>query len=564
MTTMAWLRWMIGVLTLSFGITLATPAHAITGIPLSVCVRPAAAGMTPAALFRKPSTFDCTTTQTRFGGGDFWVLSSALPTADPQAHDVRIGSTWVDRITLFVLYADGSIRHTGFTHRTAGPLLGLGPVIVQPLPAHDAPPVRLLWHVENTANLRGIILGPTFATHQESANAEIVLAAVYGAFGGMAVALIVYNLALWGALRHAFQPAYCLLVLCLLAYAFTSSGALGQIVPTMDNNDRQRLNAVFLAASAASALWFARMFFEKPVFDGWLRPGSNVVIAALLATSAMWATAAPWHFRTLDTMLAGAYLALLTLVPVILWRAWRLRSNFLWLFAIAWGAPIAVATMRVANAFELMPWSFWLDNSTILSMALEALLSSLAIAYRIRLLSVDRDEAREQEIAARLLADTEPLTGLLNRRAFLSRAIGRPGDQLLLIMDVDHFKRVNEAIGHDGGDEVLRVVARVLRNAVPPDALVARIGGEEFAILVDAPEPGSVACTLPETILDRLRSQRMPFDIKVTASIGSCTGPLLRDADWKTLYRSADRALFAAKGDGRDRSRDAAALPIAA
>ena len=64
----------------------------------------------------------------------------------------------------------------------------------------------------------------------------------------------------------------------------------------------------------------------------------------------------------------------------------------------------------------------------MMAMAVEALLSSLAIAYRIRLLSRERDEAREQEIAARLLADTDPLTGLLNRRAFLragDRARGR-------------------------------------------------------------------------------------------------------------------------------------------
>ncbi len=549
---------MIGALALGFGLALAAPAVAITGTPLSVCVRPALTGQTPAALFASPAGFDCTTSQTRFGGGDFWILSQRLPAIEGDDDTVRIGSTWVNRVTLYVQYADGAIRQTGFTSRTAGRLLGLGAVIVQPIPRHDAAPVRLLWHVEGAANLRGLILGPALADHDQRDTTEILLAALYGGFGGMAIALIVYNLALWGALRQAFQPAYCLLVLCLLAYALTSSGALGQMLPALDNNDRQRLNALFLAGSAAAALLFARTFFERTVFVGWLRPASTVVMAALLVTGSIWATFAPWRFQMLDMLLASAYLALLMLIPAVLYRAWRERSNFLWLFALAWSVPIAVAALRVANAFELLAWSRWLDNSTILSMALESMLSSLAIAYRIRLLSVERDTARVQEIAARLLADTEPLTGLLNRRAFLSRAIGRPGDQLLLIADVDHFKRVNETIGHDGGDEVLRVVARALRNAVPPEALVARIGGEEFAILVDA--ANAIA---PETVLAALRRQRMPFDIAVTASIGSCTGPLLRDADWKALYRSADRALFAAKAAGRDRSRDAS-LSVAA
>ncbi|MBC3943096.1 diguanylate cyclase [Sphingomonas sp. DOAB1063] len=550
---------MIGALALAFGLAVAAPAIAVTGTPLSVCVRPALPGQTAAALFAEPTGFDCATPQTRFGGGDFWILSQRLPTIDDDDATVRIGSTWVNRVTLFVLYADGSIRRTGFTSRTAGRLLGLGAVIVQPLPRHDATPVRLLWHVEGAANLRGLILGPAIASYDQRNTTEILLAALYGGFGGMAIALIVYNLALWGALRQAFQPAYCLLVLCLLAYALTSSGALGQMLPGLDNNDRQRLNALFLAGSAAAALLFARTFFERDVFVGWLRPASTIVMATLLFAGLVWAAFAPWHFHMLDTLLASAYLTLLGLIPVVLYRAWRARSNFLWLFALAWSVPIAVAALRVANAFELLAWSIWLDNSTILSMALESMLSSLAIAYRIRLLSVERDTAREQEIAARLLADTEPLTGLLNRRAFLARAIGRPGDQMLLIADVDHFKRVNEKIGHDGGDEVLRVVARALRNAVPPNALVARIGGEEFAILLDA--TNAIA---PDAVLDRLRSQRMPFDIVVTASIGACTGPLLHEKDWKLLYNCADRALFAAKAAGRDRAREAPPVSIAA
>ncbi len=559
MERLAWLRWMIGALALGLGLALAAPAFAITGTPLSVCVRPALTGQTPAALFAQPRGFDCTTPQTQFGAGDFWVLSQRLPAISAENHTVRIGSTWLNHVTLYVLYGDGAIRHTGFSSRTAGRLLGLGAVIVQPLPSHDAAPIRLLWHVEGAANLRGLILGPAIADHEQRDSTEILLAALYGAFGGMAVALIVYNLALWGALRQAFQPAYCLLVLCLLAYALTSSGALGQMIPGLDNNDRQRLNALFLAGSAAAALLFARTFFERDVFVGWLRPASTIVMATLLFAGLVWAAFAPWHFHMLDTLLASAYLTLLGLIPVVLYRAWRARSNFLWLFALAWSVPIAVAALRVANAFELLAWSIWLDNSTILSMALESMLSSLAIAYRIRLLSVERDTAREQEIAARLLADTEPLTGLLNRRAFLARAIGRPGDQMLLIADVDHFKRVNEKIGHDGGDEVLRVVARALRNAVPPNALVARIGGEEFAILLDA--TNAIA---PDAVLDRLRSQRMPFDIVVTASIGACTGPLLHERDWKLLYNCADRALFAAKAAGRDRAREAPPVSIAA
>ena len=555
------ITWFISAVAMMIMMFGSTPAEARTGRSLAVCLLRATPELSAPDLFRTPSRFNCTTPQSSYGSGNFWVLSEVLPTDLTRVPDLRArtASVWQNRVTLYVLYADGAIRRTGFTSRTSGRHLTIGATLSLTLPPHDARPVRLLWHVEGAANLRGVVLGPSLATASEEAESEIMLSALYASFGGMAIALLVYNLALWGALRQAFQPVYCVLVLCLLGYAFSSSAALGQLVPSLDNNVRLRLNVCLLATCAGMVLVFARAFFERRVFDGWARPASNVALAMLAMTGIAFTVLAPWQIYWLDRLLTLSYLPLIGLVPTILYRAWRVRSNYLWMFALAWGVPILFASLRIANALGLTSWSFWIDNSTMISMMLEALLSSLAIAYRIRLLSVERDKAREQEIAARLLADTEPLTGLLNRRAFLDRAIGRSGDQMLLIADVDHFKRVNETIGHDGGDEVLRVVARVLRNAVPPDALVARIGGEEFAILIDATTP-----VLPETILERLRSQRMPFDMTITASIGCCTGPLLREPDWKALYRSADRALFAAKGAGRDRCRDAGILPIAA
>ena len=280
-----------------------------------------------------------------------------------------------------------------------------------------------------------------------------------------------------------------------------------------------------------------------------------IVCGLVLGCAVLYVVAAPWRAKLLDQIYASSFVLLLGITVPVLYRAWALRSNYLWLFAIAWAGPIALATVRILNNFGMIAYSFLVDNSTLIAMAIEALTSSLAIAYRIRLLSVERDEAREQEIAARLLADTDPLTGLLNRRAFLARAIGRAGEQTLLVIDIDHFKRVNETIGHDGGDEVLRVVARALRAAVPPEALVARIGGEEFAIVntINTGPP-------PARVLDALRAERMPYDVAVTASIGVCTGSLARETDWKLLYRRADQALFAAKAAGRDRARNASAI----
>ncbi|MEO9130474.1 MAG: diguanylate cyclase [Sphingomonas sp.] len=535
---------------LATGATSAAPAAAqtwIAGRPVDVCVTPAKPDMKARALFAEDARFNCDTKQTAFGSGDYWVLSAPVNITGPA--DIRSGSLWQERMTLFALYADGAIVSAMTDGHAATRHMQLGAIIQRELPARAAPLVRLLWHIEGSANLRGIVVGPRIATPAESADANLVLGIMYAAFCGLCIALLVHNLALWGALRHSFQLAYCAMLAGLLTYAVSSSGALAWAWPDLVNNDRLRINYASVGVSAMAAMLFARTFFEPRVFAGWLAKACNLIFVAMTATVLMLVTLAPWRIALLDYVFTLVFVGQLGIVVPILWRGWRTRSNYLWMFAIAWATPIIFACLRVANALNAVSWSFWLDNSTILTMTVEALFSSLAIAYRIRLLSNERDEARAREIAARLLADTDPLTGLLNRRAFLRHAIGREGDQTLMLADIDHFKRVNETIGHDGGDEVLRVFARTLRQAVPAAALVARIGGEEFAIV--AP---TVIGVDPEDILARLRAGRMPFDLKVTASIGACTGPLMKEADWKVLYRGADRALFEAKADGRNRA----------
>ena len=554
----ATIRRIVTALLLLLASISATPAMAATGTPLRTCLLPAVAGESAAALFVAPRRFDCTTRQTDYPAGDFWVLSQPLPITAQAPLYVRQASLWQDRTTLYVRYADGAIRHTDFTSATTGRHLMLGAIIQIALPRHHARPVQLLWHIEGTLNRRGVLVGPALVDARAADRAETLMAALYGAFAGMCLALLVYNLALWAALRQAFQPAYCLMVVCLLAYAFSSSGLLGQWT-AIDNNDRQRLNYVLLAWSAVAAVIFARAFLERRVFDGWLRPYSNAVIGFLLLATGSYALLTPRFAAITDTLSTVGYVLLLTLLVPILIRARQRRSNYLWVFALAWGMPVALASVRVLAAFNVIGWQLWIDNSTLLSMALEAALSSLGVAYRIRLLSLERDEAREQEIAARLLAATDPLTGLLNRRAFLDDAIGRSSDHQLILIDIDHFKSINETIGHDGGDEVLRVIARALRASATPEALVARVGGEEFAIIAPAEAPVDA-----RAVLDRLRMERMPFDLTVTASIGTCVGPLTRETDWKAMYRCADRALFEAKAAGRDRVRNGVGLARAA
>lgn len=541
--------------------SVAMTAAGTTGAPIATCVVRDPAVRTAAAAFARPFQHGCDDRQTELGSGDYWVVSGPLPVvASPDAAlTVRTASLWQRAVTLHALYADETTYTARFDDSRPADAIQLGAIVEQQLPVRAGRPVRFAWHVEGAANLRGILIGAHLATVQASARSNLRMGAIYAGFAGFALALLIHNLAMWRALRQRFQLWYVGLLSALVAYTFTSSGAFAWVFTDWSNTGRIRLNYGLLATSAVFAVGFARTFFEPRVFAGWLGRLATAVSVVILGGGIVFMVAAPWRIALLNHIHALSYLGLVAIVMPVLWRAWHLRSDYRWIFAIAWAAPVILTAGRIAQGYGWIEWSFWLDNSTLATMALEALVSSVAITYRIRALVAERDAARVQELAARLLADSDPLTGLLNRRAFLARAVGRTGPQSLLILDLDRFKVVNDTIGHDGGDEVLRRVARILRAACPADGLAVRLGGEEFALLTPA------ASALPTAdLLATLREARMPYDLTVTASIGTCTGPLATESDWKALYRAADRALFAAKRAGRDRARVAGAVALAA
>lgn len=159
--------------------------------------------------------------------------------------------------------------------------------------------------------------------------------------------------------------------------------------------------------------------------------------------------------------------------------------------------------------------------------------------------------------------DTDPLTGLPNRRAFarhleaeLERTRRGRGDLSLVILDIDHFKSVNDNYGHPCGDEVLLRLASQLQTSVRLYDLAARIGGEEFAIVL----PGASALkaqALCERILQRFASTGMdcpgvpPFHVTFSGGIATCTTGVTCPAS--LLVDRADKALYEAKQAGRNR-----------
>jgi len=160
------------------------------------------------------------------------------------------------------------------------------------------------------------------------------------------------------------------------------------------------------------------------------------------------------------------------------------------------------------------------------------------------------------------LAITDPLTGIFNRRRFsdvLRREVAvtrRYKNSLsLLMLDLDHFKTVNDRFGHDAGDEVLRSVATSLTSSLREVDLAARYGGEEFAVIM--PQTSKVnAATVAERIARQIAQVEHSFDgakVVLTASIGVAEIADLQQATAENLVKSADIALYEAKRTGRNR-----------
>jgi diguanylate cyclase (GGDEF)-like protein len=155
-------------------------------------------------------------------------------------------------------------------------------------------------------------------------------------------------------------------------------------------------------------------------------------------------------------------------------------------------------------------------------------------------------------------ADRDWLTGLHNRR-YLARELGRlAGEQVtgpfsLAVVDLDHFKSINDRFGHDVGDRVLVRAAALLVEGLRRDDLVVRTGGEEFVVLMPATPPGAAtaACERLRRAIREEPWDRLAPGLTLTASVGVASAA--REVDLDELARDADQRLYEAKHAGRDR-----------
>lgn len=350
-----------------------------------------------------------------------------------------------------------------------------------------------------------------------------------------------------------------------------------------------------------SAIAYLGIFFRYREDQYWLLwIGANLVLASGLVVYALWPDVPPHLAVIADALLMMGFSLRLAAVRSFGGRRTRIVSSLATLLAI--GTIVAAAstysvgftlvniTLTVQSL--LIAYEFWRDRHDRLSSryGLVAAYILMAASFATRagqglflpeqiityipydpvlqfhllialihvtagsmlVLSLASERSAQSLEAA---ANRDPLTGLYNRRAFetqLRKCMSQDAVSIVLV-DIDRFKAINDRYGHTAGDAVLRKVSAVFSHIVGTQGHVARVGGEEFAVVVTAVQSHQILI-IAERLRQGIEAEAVPFGphtIRVTASLGIAHKPQA-GGDPMELFKVADRALYRAKASGRN------------
>lgn len=366
---------------------------------------------------------------------------------------------------------------------------------------------------------------------------------ILGAFIGIAGVFGVTSLALYPLMRRSF----------LLWNAGRTIGfgliAVTAIPGSPPNWLYQNFGDIGVALSAACAGPFLASYLEGRLNLGRLR--RLLRYSGLLGLAAAFATPLSRTFPILTPVHDLLLLATIVVVAAGLVVAIRRGSRAARFQSLAWGPLIVVGIAELS--YELITGQeHWLwPLAVLVTVVADFIVTALGLIDGFLVIKRERDTAIADVREATRVSTLDPLTGVANRRGLATRfadpALRRPVG--LAVIDCDHFKRVNDNFGHDLGDEVLVAVAEALRG---DDLFIGRLGGEEFVALIYGQDWQELAEEARRRVSIGVRLRVPHLGIRVTASAGLAA--VREDDTLRTAIKRADRALYAAKDAGRDRT----------
>ena len=321
-----------------------------------------------------------------------------------------------------------------------------------------------------------------------------------------------------------------------LATLLCAGAALGSINLLVEGAVRDGASRpVYLATLGACVLLAAVLLVRQRV--GEAVTGAVVLVGDLVYVVLAWATGDPLRHAPPLMLLFCCFVA-----------AWFLGARWLVVHMVA---VVAACWIALAGSYPS-------TAALLVQVAVSATMLDVA-TFGVFVL---RRRVQRLLVATQELSSTDPLTGLANRRSLVEQApriwrqARRDGQRVgALVLDLDHFKRLNDEFGHAVGDAVLRSVGAALAASVRPPDVLARTGGEELVVLGLVSDPGE-ARRLAERLRLAVKGSVVGQQRQVTVSIGvalagPATGEDAIDALWRLVDR-ADAAMYQAKQGGRD------------
>ncbi len=366
---------------------------------------------------------------------------------------------------------------------------------------------------------------------------------------------VIFDLAFFRPLRQGFLLWHAALALTM-AWHLSTSGLLAAFIPFSVNAMNDQAIASF-GAVIACAILFATRFIEADKQDPRLRRAMIAWTGVILVITSLRMARLDAFTPFSAQVYFALFLPLLVMVSMFIGIAIRRGSRAVWFQIAAWLPFYLLGLVRIATmlfdaaSYIEVVWLFRLGAVT------EVAVTALGIVDRVIQIKRERDEALTEARMLEQLSTRDALTGLLNRRGLEARfdELIEDGFDTFALIDLDRFKQVNDIYGHQVGDAALVACAKALQGHESPDLVAARLGGEEFVVLLRGKRSVERAEALRTAIPIRIAADVEGLSALVTASSGVVEVPRASNTmlTFEALYARGDALLYEAKASGRNR-----------
>lgn len=458
-------------------------------------------------------------------------------------------TSWLDKVDAYFLQGD---RLAGSHHTGDSLLFSQRPVNHRFFVLGHAFETGETTVLVRIASTDAMVLPIFFMSAEELADRNTLQAYSYGFMYGVILALVAYNLMLYIGLRASLYLSYSIYLLLFLALNAAYTGFGYQWLWPESPHWQQWANPVLMMACTVGGFAFALRFLDIKT----ARPRIyRAVIGSCFGFSA-WALLALSAGSLVAALLIAIIFIFLFYVLTVVLGVMSLQAGnkFAKYFLLASIFTICGGVITANAVWGYIPYNEFTYRATDIGMMIDAVLLALALAERFNI-------NQSEKLLAEKMANTDPLTGLNNRRSFYkfvqpiwAMGLRSKSDTAVIMLDIDHFKLLNDNYGHALGDRVLVQLAETLQKEARGGDILARWGGEEFLIFL--PKTRMVdAVAIAERMRNKICALQLVTDraekLSFTVSLGVAS---THDGDISLdeLIGEADRQLYRAKKQGRN------------